>query len=209
METFFISILLAIPLLGMFAGILLMREYLLRQAHRRRIENHNALHRFNPDQNGNFPAFFDARSGTFFAPPPGNSAFPAQVIMYNGQAKPLKDERVVMINPPRPLPVDDQPAERPAQVDDLLPGSAAQVDDLPPAQLPSPERRKLEIGELFSPERDINANMAVLAELKEKGIGQQEAISAVLGVASRSGALYRTYAAMWKKLDGAAPITEL
>jgi hypothetical protein len=200
METFFISILLAIPLLGMFAGILLMREYLLRQSHRRRIENHNALHRFNPDQNGNFPAFFDARSGTFFAPPPGNSAHPAQIIMYNGQPKPLKEDRAIAINPPRPLPVDDQPLERPALGDDQPPATAYQVNDQPPALESPAEDRKLKIGELHQPGRDINGNTAILRELKREGRGKEESIKAVINRSSSSGAEYKTYSVLWDEL---------
>lgn len=197
MLNFFIALLLAIPVVALLSFLLLLNDHFKKQAHKRKIETHHALHRFNPDANGNYPAYFDPRSGTYFAPPAGNSAHPAQIIMYNGQKQAVKDERVIAINPPRPVQVDEPPAR------DLheSPGTAVQVDEMLPALDAPIDERKLKVGELFSPERDINANRELLRTLKKEGRGQEEAIFAVLNLRSRSGALYKTYAQFWKEME--------
>jgi len=212
METFFIAILLAIPVLAMFAFIMFFQEWLAKQRHDRRLEIHHALHSHTADQNGNYRAYFDPRTGTFFVPPPGNPGYAPQIILHNGQPKPVKEDRTIAINPPRAVPVDNQPPDRADQVDDQVDDQAAatayQVDDQPPAALPDPGERRLKVGELHVPGRDINGNIAVLRELWQEGRGKIESIKAVANCASTSSATYKTYSVVWDKFEetpGAPP----
>lgn len=157
--------------------------------------SYNRVRRFNPDRNGNYPAFYDPRSGRYFLPPSGNNAHPDNVMIYNGvvkEVKPLSEPKLYHNQSPvEGIPVTGQavyypPAGLPSEgsagaSENVQTDGAAWVNEVMNGRSEAGERANAP--ELARTEQEFRA---LLSDAKERGIGKQAAIEG-LGLARKGG----------------------
>lgn len=164
--------LLAFPLLlALLAFVLILREYILD----RRARRHNFLYRFNPDPNGNYPIYHDL-SFTAFTPPPGNAAYPNQLIHSNGVVKEVK--QIV-----KPVALN-------------LPDTGYKWGNSVSAEIVETPQIEAETAPKMLSETDISA---FIQECKQKGIGKTRA-AALLNIKPGASAAYLNFTAKWNEV---------
>jgi len=193
MIQFAVALLLSLPLLaGFFACWLFLSEWRKDQALRR----YQAIRRFNPDRNGNYPAFFDPRTGTHFIPNPGNGTVPAQILMYNGvqrDIKPSKEHHPLIINYNRRPPIESIPVQ--VNVDDQ------ELDQPVPIFDRTFEPENLLV-QPVQPEQAGTENQlrALLLKAKQEGRAMTVAIPDVIGCRRGNSKEYLYWKDVWLNL---------
>lgn len=161
-----------------FLVILLVGLFLLYQyAKDKQVERYLKVHRLQPDNTGNYPAFYDYQNDIYFRPKPGNSPYPAQYAGY----PPTQQER---IRNERPLVMNTN-------------GYKATV--LKAEQLEQPER-KSEPEQLEQPEtvRDFTY---YLRQAKQNRVAKTTAIEQVTGVKRGGSKAYADWSKIWDELQ--------
>jgi hypothetical protein len=198
---FFIGFFLALPVL---AGLALGWRIIL-DTHRSSMDNEvverqRRLTRFEADNLGNYVAYYNPKTGQSFVLPPGNRAHPEQIIMVNGQVKPLENINGrpfnVILNNGHSLPGKKDEQKKLAEQKEPVTGD---YRDIEPEQLP----REVEPAALPEPEpaRTIEQNKDILRELKRNRGQKVESILMVSGVKSRSSKTYQFYSEFWDSIE--------
>lgn len=174
----------------------------------RKLRQFREMYKYQPDANGNYPAFFHPRTGTYFAASPGNRPVPEQYFMSVGGAR-QAIVRTTVINTGRTkLPEPEEGKED-------IPEADYQEFE-PPAELPSgvavnipteQDKSNLSSKSIVQPEpvRTDAEIRALLTTYREHGRAKVESIYEAAQVKSRSGKKYETYSAFWDSLPKPVP----
>lgn len=169
-------------------GIIWLREYQLdRQANR-----FNLLHRFNPDERGNYPAFFDPRSHNFGTFTPGNKAIPEQLLFVHGMTKPVQDTRPIVLNS------SGAPRLSSEDVAGLLEvkGAPVQSEIEPGIEL----EQTLEQAEHAPKAMTLEEIGEALRQAKLAGLGKTRALEQITGKKRGGGPDYKLWSNFWDTL---------
>lgn len=176
MELLILALLLTPLVIAVFAFIVHMSEYRADK----KVARWRATHIYNPDQNGNYPQYFnpdwlEASSNIL----PGNNPYPESYLINNTQ--------VTKLPPARPRPLQINSGEVTKSVSFLFPESVT-TNVLPETT--------------FEPEIQISEAEMVenMRRLKEKGIKQTEGIYAATGCKPGASELYDWARMVWKSL---------
>jgi hypothetical protein len=195
LETFVIAGVLGLPLL---VALFAFRWWMGQASADNAVRRMRAATRFHADALGNYEAFYNPKTGASFVLPPGNSAHPVQIILSNGQTKPLENINtrpfVVQVNSGFKLP-PAQPEQKP--IEDV---STGDFKELEPEQVET----QAEVKQLPEPEqvRTVEQVIALLAEMKQSR-GEGSKVKSILEAAqikSRSSETYKIYSAIWDGL---------
>lgn len=174
--------------------------------HARHYDADKAVERFrrattySADPLGNYPAFFNHKTGDAFLPPPGNRAFPEQIMLVNGVQRPVhpEQERPLVLNYGRPRPGGEQVEN----------STAVQGEQYSRSGTVQGEQflQEAEFKELPEPEqaRSVAEIQRILYTLKKEGrLGKEEAIkqAAQLPGKGRNSKAYRTWSDYWDNLN--------
>lgn len=149
------------------------------------------LTRYQPDHLGNYPAYFNPKTGTFFVPSPGNRAYPEQFLPVSANFKQVHEaNRPLTINyggaKVAQLEEPGEPIEEPGE-----PGSARAVQEVEPEKLPQLEGA-----------RTITDIQALLAQDKTEGRFMEDSIRERTGLKAKSGKSFRGWVDYWNSLEG-------
>jgi hypothetical protein len=165
-----------------------------------KLRRYNVRNRFNPDQNGNYPAFFDPASGVHAAFKPGNQSYQPQILMYNGVQKDIKPGRTepeitVYGKPASSYPVTGQFYER-ADQDELVQPEPVQ------RQLPGGEPEQLPQLPNVQAERSVQEIMELLEASMREGEGKEASITRLTGAKKGSSKQWKYWSLAWDNLKG-------
>ena len=184
----FLAIPLVIALIGFF-------WFLWQTTLDRHAARYNSLRRFNPDSQGNYPAFFDPGSNQAYRIRAGNATvYPTQnFILQGGEARPAAPgrerrtyERPLVINSPRPIPV---------------------VQDVRLEQIEQPANRD---EQAFTDEHDCSEPdfRLLLQAAKREGMPKIRAIETITGVKRGGGPVYKSWSEIWDSYSSDWPAVE-
>lgn len=174
---------LAIPLFALVGGFI---YYLVQDSKDRHVARYNAYHRYNPDQNGNYPAFFNPDNGINFTINPGNPNYP-QVQNFN-----LNNQEVTPAKPRQPV--------RPIVIN----GGGYRVVS---SELPKePEQIEQEFEAKQLPEQAVQDEPAqnfylLLSAAKQEGRGKIGAIENITGVKRGGSKAFRYWSEIWDNIQ--------
>lgn len=185
---------LSIPLLACILGGLFAMGVYIRKL---RFGQFYQATRFEPDANGNYPKFYNPKTGDYYEPAPGNKPYPnpsQNILITNGQVQRIprfEHERPVVHNYGGPKITVSGPrgAEQ-----NLI------------AQMETPETletgdfeatKQLETGVSFQSVSDFKA---LLTDAKRKGTPMREAIPDITGVKPGGSKAWQDWANIWKQL---------
>jgi hypothetical protein len=209
----FALVVLAAILAAILAIALLFREELARKFLGRKLLQYRTMYRYQPDQNGNYPGYFDPRSGTYFAPNPGNRPVPEQLLFNaGGGIKPVVERQMVIQHyggpVPEPSPAHDQEGM------DVSEGEIREIKPTP--ELMSsfqfgvgarPSETNLASKSSVQPvEVHTDSQIRALLEtFKRNGRAKIESIQEAAQVSSKSGKKFLMYSAYWETLPKFEP----
>jgi hypothetical protein len=209
----FTLIVLAAFLAAFLAVVLIFKDELAGKLQRRKLLQYETMYRYKPDANGNYPGYFDPRSGTFFAPSPGNRPVPEQLLFNaGGGIKPVVERQMVIQHYGGPVP---EPSPAPDQGGMDI--SEGEIREIKPVQ---ELNAGIQVGVPGSPLTDNLASKssvqpvevhtdsqirALLETFKRNGRAKIESIQEAAQVSSKSGKKFLMYSAYWETLPKFEP----
>jgi hypothetical protein len=156
----------------LFVGAFLLYQYAKDKA----VDRYLKLHHLRPDPNGNYQAFYDFQTDTYFRPKPGNSPYPAQYLGYPSTPQ----ERV---KNERPLVIRDY---------------SYKATILEPEQLEQPEQKN-EPEQLEQPS-SVRDYTEYLRQAKRNRVAKTRAITEITGVTRGGGKAWNDWSKIWDEL---------
>lgn len=175
---------LAIPLFALIGGFI---YYLVQDSKDRHVARYNAYHRYNPDQNGNYPAFFNPDNGINFTVNPGNPNYPQthNITLASEENQPAKPRQ-----PVRPIVINTGGYR-------VVPTSGLNE----PEQIEQPEIEAKQLPEQTVQDEQVQNFLYRLATAKQEGRGKIGAIENITGVKRGGSKAFRYWSEIWDNIE--------